>query len=95
MLWGVVLPWLIAHSAFTATVAAVGGGGSGINDTLIVTIDRKLADNDPAGAALLIQQNVAPAVASGNHLWTAPLKHERIPHTTCRRSAAYTVKQLL
>lgn len=62
MLLYFVLPWLIAQSAFTATVAAIGEGGSGINATLI---DLRLADNDPAGAALLIQQNVAPAVASG------------------------------
>lgn len=61
MLW-LVLPLLVAQSAFAASVAAVGESASEINATLI---DQKLADNDPAGAALLVQQNVAPAVASG------------------------------
>lgn len=62
MLWSVVLPLLVALSAFAATGATIGAGGDSINATVI---DEKLADHDPAGAALLVQQNVDPAVASG------------------------------
>ena len=62
VLWSVVLPLTVALSAFTATGATIGAGRDSINATLI---EEKLADNDPAGAGLLVQQNVGPAVASG------------------------------
>lgn len=62
VLWSVVLPLSVALSAFTATGATTGAGGDSIDATLV---EEKLADNDPAGAALLVQQNVGPAVASG------------------------------
>ena len=56
----VVLLWLLAYSAGSVVSAP------GTNNTLIrEEVRQRLTNNDAAGAALVVQQNVAPAVTAG------------------------------
>lgn len=60
--WPAVLLWLLAYCAQTGFVVSA----PGTNNTLIrEDVRQRLIDNDAAGAALVVQQNVAPAVAAG------------------------------
>ena len=59
--WPPVLLWLLAYCAQTGFVASA----PGTNILIREGIRQSLVDNDAAGAALVVQQNVAPAVTAG------------------------------
>ena len=63
VIWSLLLHLLVAQCGFAR--AALGDGG--YNDTFV---RQDLADNSAAGAARIVQDNVAPAVTSGDNTYS-------------------------